>query len=70
MNSGLHQVISNEEALLLDVITQAGGHVSKHKLDARQAQVARELTHRQVLTRHKQDGKICYKLPADHTWRI
>jgi hypothetical protein len=68
--SGVRHIISNEEALLLDQISAAPGHMFKKDLDERSQQVARDLTQRSVLTRHTQDGKLVYKLCDPNIWRI
>lgn len=68
--SGMRCIISNEEALLLDKISDNQGEILKHKLEDREAQVAKELVQRGVLTRVKQDGKLVYKLCDPHIWRI
>lgn len=67
---GFSTVVSNEEILLLQLFDQCPT-ILKRKLDERQRELARQLSHRGVLTRTLQDGKIAYHKPSvDHIWRI
>jgi len=70
--SGMRTFISNEEHLLLEKIRSQEGHqMCKRDLDEREQLVANQLVHKDVLTRIKKDGKLCYVLPdADAIWRM
>lgn len=69
--TGINVVISNEESLLLTTIQEHNGIIQKKMLDARQQVVAANLVNRDVLTRARQDGKICYTIiDPKSVWRI
>lgn len=70
--SGMRTFISNEEHLLLDKLRALEGHqILKNALDEREQLVANRLVHKDVLTRIKKDGKLCYVLlDAASIWRI
>lgn len=69
--SGINIIISNEESQLLDQIQEHQGMVLKKDLDQRQQVVAGNLVNRDVLTRARKDGKICYVIPDPSAiWRI
>jgi UDP-N-acetylglucosamine transferase subunit ALG13 len=70
LSSGTRSLISNEEALLLDLIKNQGGSMYKKHMDERQQQVAVNLTQRSVLTRVRSQGKLMYQLCEPHIWRI
>jgi hypothetical protein len=64
-------IVSNEEHQLLDQIQEHKGMMFKKDLDLRQQVVAGNLVNRDVLTRARKDGKICYVLPdPSNVWRI
>lgn len=69
--TGVNIVISNEESLLLMTIKDNNGMIHKKQLDERQQLVAANLVKRDVLTRAKKDGKICYMIQdLSNVWRI
>lgn len=69
--TGINVVISNEENLLLKTIEENNGQILKKNLDIRQQVVAANLVNRDVLTRARKDGKICYVIrDLSSVWRI
>lgn len=70
LSSGLRTVVSNEENMVIELIQQNHGLIHKRQLDERQQQVASDLVKRDVLTRTREQGRICYRLPSDPIWRI
>lgn len=68
--SGFNTLISNEESLLLDQISQTG-QVSRSELNEREQVVANNLVKKDVLTRRKIDGKLYYSTAnMQDIWRI
>ena len=69
-NQGFQIIISNEQHMLLDKFRD-GHKLLKRQLTEREQVLASELTHRGVLTRCDQDGKLAYYLPnPNQIWRI
>jgi hypothetical protein len=69
--NGFWTVISNEESMLADHIKAQGGQVQAKDLDERQRVVANHLVAKGLLTRLKQNNKLCYQLESpDQIWRI
>lgn len=71
LSTGINIIVNNEESQLLSHIQDHKGCVWKKDLEERQQVVASNLVNRDVLTRARKDGKICYILPdPSNVWRI
>ena len=71
LSSGIRTIVSNEENLLIQKIREHNNCIQKKSLNERERQVAKELCHKNVLTRTKNDGNIFYVADDSHNiWRI
>lgn len=71
LSAGFQTSVSNEEQRLLDLVAKHSNSMPKSAMDDRQAEVARNLVNKGVLTRAKIDGKIHYVADQpNQLWRL